>query len=282
MDEGESHDVNRSCKARSLHRTKSKPDAATVTTTTTNPRSTHSLSFASIYRAVTKETIAILTIVYTLNTATALAANYYRPHNDLDDILQPARNFSDYYDSSENYRSAARNITINTPLDQSIGNNSITPPLHRSNENDSGESLLDDLMSNVTLSKVPSTMDTMKANASLVMSSVSHQLSRPHNMSVTTELNNGSTLSPMFADQNNYWALMAIVLVIGTAAGNILVCLAITWERRLQNVTNYFLMSLAITDLMVAILVMPLGILTLFKGKFVVNGFCHFSADEDT
>lgn len=66
---------------------------------------------------------------------------------------------------------------------------------------------------------------------------------------------------------NNYWALLALILVIGTAAGNILVCLAITWERRLQNVTNYFLMSLAITDLMVAILVMPLGILTLVHGK---------------
>lgn len=66
---------------------------------------------------------------------------------------------------------------------------------------------------------------------------------------------------------NNWWALLALVLVVGTAAGNILVCLAITWERRLQNVTNYFLMSLAITDLMVAVLVMPLGILTLVRGK---------------
>ncbi|XP_011302878.1 uncharacterized protein [Fopius arisanus] len=67
---------------------------------------------------------------------------------------------------------------------------------------------------------------------------------------------------------NNWWAMIAIVLVVGTAAGNILVCLAITWERRLQNVTNYFLMSLAITDLMVAILVMPLGIVTLVRGYF--------------
>ncbi|XP_022918962.2 5-hydroxytryptamine receptor 2B [Onthophagus taurus] len=67
---------------------------------------------------------------------------------------------------------------------------------------------------------------------------------------------------------NNWWALLALGLVLATAAGNILVCLAITWERRLQNVTNYFLMSLAITDLMVAILVMPLGILTLVRGYF--------------
>lgn len=67
---------------------------------------------------------------------------------------------------------------------------------------------------------------------------------------------------------DNYWALLAIVLVIGTACGNILVCLAIAWEKRLQNVTNYFLASLAITDLMVAVLVMPLGIVTLFRGEF--------------
>uniref|UniRef100_A0A182Y4N7 G-protein coupled receptors family 1 profile domain-containing protein n=1 Tax=Anopheles stephensi TaxID=30069 RepID=A0A182Y4N7_ANOST len=70
---------------------------------------------------------------------------------------------------------------------------------------------------------------------------------------------------------HNYWALLAIILVFGTAAGNILVCLAIVWERRLQNVTNYFLMSLAITDLMVALSVMPLGILTLVKGHFPLD-----------
>jgi hypothetical protein len=68
-------------------------------------------------------------------------------------------------------------------------------------------------------------------------------------------------------EKDNYWALLAIFLVIGTACGNILVCLAIAWEKRLQNVTNYFLASLAITDLMVAILVMPLGILTLYRGN---------------
>ncbi|GBP16294.1 5-hydroxytryptamine receptor 2A [Eumeta japonica] len=66
---------------------------------------------------------------------------------------------------------------------------------------------------------------------------------------------------------NNWWALVALLLVLCTAAGNVLVCLAIYLERRLQNVTNYFLMSLAITDLLVAILVMPLGILTLVRGK---------------
>lgn len=72
---------------------------------------------------------------------------------------------------------------------------------------------------------------------------------------------------------DNWWGLLAIMLVIATAAGNILVCLAISWERRLQNVTNYFLMSLAITDLMVAVLVMPLGILNLVRGTYFLSFF---------
>ncbi|XP_012162759.2 uncharacterized protein LOC101458788 [Ceratitis capitata] len=70
---------------------------------------------------------------------------------------------------------------------------------------------------------------------------------------------------------DNYWGYVILLLVFATAAGNILVCLAIYLERRLQNVTNYFLMSLAITDLMVAVLVMPLGIWTLVKGYFPLS-----------
>lgn len=93
-------------------------------------------------------------------------------------------------------------------------------------------------------------------------------------------LNKPSELDDYEGVFNNWWALFALVLVVGTAAGNILVCLAITWERRLQNVTNYFLMSLAITDLMVAVLVMPLGILTLVRGKFTLekNTSCLYSS----
>ncbi|VEN47259.1 unnamed protein product [Callosobruchus maculatus] len=84
----------------------------------------------------------------------------------------------------------------------------------------------------------------------------------------SAHFDNGSAHSqPDSAPVANWWALSALSLVVATAAGNILVCLAICWERRLQNVTNYFLMSLAVTDLMVAILVMPLGIYTLFRGK---------------
>ncbi|XP_013148728.1 PREDICTED: 5-hydroxytryptamine receptor 2A isoform X2 [Papilio polytes] len=85
-----------------------------------------------------------------------------------------------------------------------------------------------------------------------------------------TELNGLDNVTVFIEKEsvNNWWALIALVLVVCTAAGNVLVCLAIYLERRLQNVTNYFLMSLAITDLLVAVLVMPLGILTLVRGYF--------------
>ncbi|KAK2146513.1 hypothetical protein LSH36_603g00005 [Paralvinella palmiformis] len=71
----------------------------------------------------------------------------------------------------------------------------------------------------------------------------------------------GSGVIDVDAHEQLKWGVMALWLVIvATAIGNILVCLAVCWDRRLQNMTNYFLMSLAIADLLVAILVMPLGL----------------------
>jgi len=42
-----------------------------------------------------------------------------------------------------------------------------------------------------------------------------------------------------------------------TLFGNILVCLSVYIERTLHTVTNYFIVSLAVADIMVAVLVMP-------------------------
>ncbi|KAF2366382.1 G protein-coupled receptor rhodopsin-like [Trinorchestia longiramus] len=66
----------------------------------------------------------------------------------------------------------------------------------------------------------------------------------------------------------SWWGLAAILVLLLTALGNLFVILAISWERRLQNMTNYFLMSLAVTDLMVALLVMPFAIVELTIGRF--------------
>ena len=66
----------------------------------------------------------------------------------------------------------------------------------------------------------------------------------------------------------NWFILLLGVLVLVGVLGNSLVCLAICYERRLQNATNYFLLSLAIADLLVSIIVMPISILYEFYGEF--------------
>lgn len=66
-------------------------------------------------------------------------------------------------------------------------------------------------------------------------------------------------------------------LVLGTLAGNALVCLAVLRFRHLRTkVTNWFVLSLAISDLCVAILVMPWKAVTEVAGGFWLFGsrFC--------
>lgn len=65
----------------------------------------------------------------------------------------------------------------------------------------------------------------------------------------------------------NWKYLFVIVFIASGGVGNILVCLAICLDRQLQNVTNYFLLSLAIADLLVCLFVMPLGALPGFYGE---------------
>lgn len=65
------------------------------------------------------------------------------------------------------------------------------------------------------------------------------------------------------------WAALLIVMVIiPTIGGNILVILAVSLERKLQNATNYFLMSLAVADLLVGLLVMPIALITVLYSKW--------------
>ncbi|KAL0281669.1 UNVERIFIED_CONTAM: hypothetical protein PYX00_002585 [Menopon gallinae] len=63
------------------------------------------------------------------------------------------------------------------------------------------------------------------------------------------------------------WSFVfVLVFILAGGIGNILVCLAVCLDTRLQNVTNYFLLSLAIADLLVSLFVMPLGAIPGFLG----------------
>ena len=54
-----------------------------------------------------------------------------------------------------------------------------------------------------------------------------------------------------------YWSLLLLIFPLFTVFGNVLVVLSIYRERTLRHVTNYFICSLAIADIMVAVVVMP-------------------------
>ncbi|XP_043927525.1 5-hydroxytryptamine receptor 2A [Protopterus annectens] len=66
--------------------------------------------------------------------------------------------------------------------------------------------------------------------------------------------------------EKNWPALLTIIAIIVTIAGNILVIMAVTLEKKLQNATNYFLMSLAVADMLLGFLVMPVSMLTILYG----------------
>ena len=59
-----------------------------------------------------------------------------------------------------------------------------------------------------------------------------------------------------------YWALLLCVFPLLTVFGNLLVCLSVYREKQLRTLTNYFIFSLAVSDIMVAVLVMPLAVYT--------------------
>lgn len=55
--------------------------------------------------------------------------------------------------------------------------------------------------------------------------------------------------------------IVLIVVILGTVIGNILVCVAVCLVRKLRRPCNYLLVSLAVSDLCVATLVMPMAML---------------------
>jgi len=55
----------------------------------------------------------------------------------------------------------------------------------------------------------------------------------------------------------------------------VLVCVAVKRERKLRSMFNYFLVSLALSDMLSAILVMPLSIIRSLVGQQFSISLCH-------
>ncbi|XP_026870054.2 dopamine receptor D4 related sequence isoform X2 [Electrophorus electricus] len=80
--------------------------------------------------------------------------------------------------------------------------------------------------------------------------------------------NSGSDKGPgEDAEHYNYLALACgIPLILIIILGNVLVCLSVLTERSLKTATNYFIVSLAVADLLLAVLVLPLYVYSEFLG----------------
>lgn len=83
---------------------------------------------------------------------------------------------------------------------------------------------------------------------------------------------NATDQDQVLRHNKNYWALILVLFPFLTLFGNVLVILSVYRERSLQTVTNYFIVSLALADLLVAVVVMPFAVYVL------VSRCTHFIA----
>ncbi|XP_071326490.1 dopamine receptor D2 like [Trachinotus anak] len=81
----------------------------------------------------------------------------------------------------------------------------------------------------------------------------------PTSSSSLTSSNCTSSPSPS-SPPYNFYAVLLVLLIFCVVFGNVLVCVAVSRERALQTTTNYLIVSLAVSDLLLATLVMPWGV----------------------
>ncbi|XP_070616117.1 5-hydroxytryptamine receptor 2C isoform X2 [Erythrolamprus reginae] len=110
---------------------------------------------------------------------------------------------------------------------------------------------------------------------------LSHNQTGNHSLPTTDPLNSsmGGDVARKSLKEKNWPALLILVIIVLTIGGNILVIMAVSLEKKLQNATNYFLMSLAVADMLVGILVMPVSLVTiLYDVLFSTASIMHLCA----
>ncbi|MED6271224.1 hypothetical protein CHARACLAT_017994 [Characodon lateralis] len=93
----------------------------------------------------------------------------------------------------------------------------------------------------------------------LPYSPASYPTSSSSSSSLLTSSNCTSS-PPSSSPPYNFYAVLLVLLIFCVVFGNVLVCVAVSRERALQTTTNYLIVSLAVSDLLLATLVMPWGV----------------------
>ncbi|XP_040908436.1 adenosine receptor A2b [Toxotes jaculatrix] len=65
---------------------------------------------------------------------------------------------------------------------------------------------------------------------------------------------------PHFAEMKTFYIVIEVAIAVLSISGNILVCWAVAINTTLKNATNYFLVSLAVADILVGCLAIPFAI----------------------
>lgn len=139
----------------------------------------------------------------------------------------------------------------------------------------------------LSLTTVSVTLD-FSLHGGLMAWSLSTNLTLNQSLPTSDPLNTSEKgeISRMSVREKNWPALLILVIILLTIGGNILVIMAVSLEKKLQNATNFFLMSLAVADMLVGILVMPVSLIAVLYGKWLPSllaiSSCFLAARNDT
>lgn len=112
---------------------------------------------------------------------------------------------------------------------------------------------------NVTADGVSSASPTLDSSPSLS--------SGPPSLSSFLPQTNCSVSPSPSSPPYNFYAVLLVLLIFCVVFGNVLVCVAVSREKALQTTTNYLIVSLAVSDLLLATLVMPWGVYLEVSGR---------------